>query len=93
MTKVRQTRQITIETHSITIIRTKGVQFSTYCEHCRETVSSFAPEQIAAVLQLDLTEICRRVEAKQIHLTNDGDSMAMICVNSLGGTQTKYLSE
>jgi len=93
MTRAKQTRQITIETHSITIIRTKNAPPSSYCEQCSEPVASLAPEQIAAILRLDLTEVCRRVEARQLHLTSAQDGLARVCVNSLGGTQTKYLSE
>lgn len=78
-----RTRQITIETHSITIIRTSGKQHSAHCGSCGERVTAFAPEQIAAVLRLDLTEICRQIETKQIHLTNDGEGIAMVCGNSL----------
>ena len=90
--KVRRT-EITIETHSVTIIRTKGKPFSAHCEHCRETVTAFAPEQIAAILQLNLAEVCRRIETHRIHLTNAGEGVAMVCGNSLGGTPTKYLPE
>lgn len=79
---MNRTRQITIETHSITIIRTGGRQNSVHCECCGETVTAFAPEQIAAVLRLDLTEICHRIEAQQIHLTSNGDNVAKICGNS-----------
>lgn len=80
---MNRTRQITIETHSITIIRTRGRQNSAHCECCGETVTAFAPGQIAAVLRLDLTEVCRQIETKQIHLTNDSEGVAMVCGNSL----------
>jgi hypothetical protein len=88
--KTRRT-EITIETHSITIIRTRGRQPSAHCECCDETVTAFAPEQVAEFLRLDLAEVCRRIAAKQLHLTNDGEGVAMVCANSLGATQTKYL--
>lgn len=90
---MNRTRQITIETHSITIIRTKSRRLPAHCEHCRQTVTAFTPEQIAGFLQLDLTEVCRRIETQQIHLINNGDGVAMVCANSLGTAQTKYLSE
>jgi len=82
MTSKRRT-EITIETRSITIIRTSGTHYAAHCQHCRQTVAAFAPEQIAAALQLDLTEVCRRVEMKHIHLTNNGRGAALICGNSL----------
>ncbi len=74
-----RTRQITIERHSVTLIRTNGANRSVYCEHCGEAAATFAPEQIAELLQLDLTEICRRVETKQIHLANSERGLALIC--------------
>ena len=88
MTTKRRT-EITIETRSITIIRTNGAHHSAHCQHCRQTVAAFAPEQIAEALQLDLTEICRRVAMKHIHLTNNGRGTALICGNSLGNEINK----
>ncbi|HQU85943.1 MAG TPA: hypothetical protein PKY59_22645, partial [Pyrinomonadaceae bacterium] len=55
--------EITIETHSITVIRTKGKRFSVFCEQCRKTVSAFTPEQTAFFLRLEIAEICRRIES------------------------------
>lgn len=78
----RRVTEITIETHSLMIIRTNSKQFSAYCERCRKTVSAFAPEQMAAFLRLDLTEICRRVETDELHLTGNGRTVALICGGS-----------
>lgn len=69
MNKTKQIRQITIETHSITIIRTSGGQLSAFCERCRETVPAFAPEQLAAVLQKTIAEILGLIENGELHLT------------------------
>jgi hypothetical protein len=79
MNKTRRTRQITIETHSITIIRTNGARASAHCEHCRKTVAAFMPEQIAEFLRLDLTEIRRRIETGELHLTDAEQGDALIC--------------
>lgn len=76
--------EITIETRSLTIIRINGAHYSVHCQHCRQTVTAFAPEQIAKALQLELAEICRRVETKHIHLTDNGRGTALICGNSVG---------
>jgi len=84
---MNRTRQITIETHTITIIRAKSRPHSVHCESCGKTVTAFAPEQIADFLQIDVAEVCRRIEAKQIHLINDGESAAMICGTSLEGKE------
>jgi hypothetical protein len=74
--------EITIETHSITIIRTNDRRFSAHCERCGKTVSAFTPEQIAVFLRLDLNEICRRIESGELHLTETGRAVALICGNS-----------
>ena len=83
MNKTRQTRQITIETHSVTIIRTNGKHLSAFCERCQTTVSVFAPEQIAAILRLTLAEVCRRVEKDELHLIENRRGVALICGGSL----------
>ena len=85
---MNRTRQITIETHSITIIRTNSVKHSTHCEHCQTTVSAFAPEKIAAFLRLDLAEVCRRIEAGELHLIETGRGVAFVCGDLSDNTQT-----
>ena len=74
--------EITIETHSITIIRTNDQRFSVRCERCEKKVSAFTPEQLATFMQLDLNEICRRIEAGELHLTETGRGVALVCGNS-----------
>ncbi len=75
-------RQITIETHSITIIRAKGKSYSTFCEHCQQNVVAFSIEQTAAILEINLHEVCSQIESGKFHLvTNDG--MTLVCGNSL----------
>ena len=71
--------QITIETHSITIIRTNGRPLSAHCERCQKIVAVFAPEQIAAMLGLTVTEVCRRVESDELHLIEIGRGVAFVC--------------
>ena len=80
---MNKTTQITIETHSITIIQTNSRRHSAHCERCGETVSAFTPEQTAMFLRLDLTEICRRIEAGKLHLTETKRTAgALVCGNS-----------
>lgn len=81
--KNKRQLEITIETHSITIIRTKGKIPPAHCENCLKTVTAFTPEQVAGFFQLSITEIYQRVATKQFHLTNEGRGLAMICGNSL----------
>ena len=81
-TKTKRT-EITIETHSITIIRTRGKTALAFCECCQTNVSVFAPEQIAAILRLTLAEVCRRVETDELHLIENRRGVALICGGSL----------
>ncbi len=75
--------EITIETHSVTIIKIHGARTTVFCEHCRVEVAAFAPARIAAFLHLDLTEIRRRIEAGELHLTETKRTAgALVCGNS-----------
>lgn len=74
--------EITIETHSITIIRAKSERFSAHCKHCQKTVSAFSTEQMATFLRLDAAEIYRRIESNELHLTETGNAVALVCGNS-----------
>ncbi len=88
--KIRHRRQITIETHSLTIIRTGGKKISAFCERCQTNVLAFTPEQIAAFLDLIVAEICLRVQSDELHLIKTGRSVALICGGSLSDEQTSY---
>lgn len=79
--KTKLKRQITIETHSITIIRAKGKSYFVYCEYCQQNVTAFSIEQIAAVFQLNLNEVCHQIEAGKLHLVAD-EGVALVCANS-----------
>ena len=69
--KTKQKRQITIETHSVTIIRTKNKSNSVFCEICQQIVTAFSIDQFANLFQMDLDEVYRRIESGKIHLTNN----------------------
>jgi hypothetical protein len=78
--KTRHTRQITIETHSLTIIRTRNVKASfVYCQNCRTKVATFAHTQAALIFRVDLRELERLFQINQIHFADD----AALCGNSL----------
>ncbi len=77
-----KTRQITIETHSITIIRTKGKSNSAFCEHCQQNVTAFSIEKIAAIFEMNLSEVCHQIESSRFHLVT-GEGVATVCGNSL----------
>jgi hypothetical protein len=81
----RRRTEISIETHEITIVRTSGTRLTAFCEACREDVPAFGLEQIAAVFQMSVSDVCRTIEEKKLHLVTARHSIALICGNSLKG--------
>ena len=79
---LRRRTEITIETHRTTTIWAKKTRFVEHCEHCRETVTAFPPEELALFLRLDPTEVCRRIGLGELHLIKDGRTVALVCGNS-----------
>lgn len=75
-------RQITIERHSITIIRISGKSRFLFCEDCQTESLAFTLEQLAGFLQIGLGEICQHIELSRFHLIN-GKGFALVCGNSL----------
>jgi len=73
--------QITIETHSITIIRTTGTPFNAHCEICRQRVSAFASHEIANALRLSTDEVETLHRAGEIHAVDSNNKL--VCGNSL----------
>ncbi|MBS1792234.1 MAG: hypothetical protein JSS81_00180 [Acidobacteria bacterium] len=82
-------RQITIETHSVTVIRLKSGSVSAYCESCREEVTAFSPAQTAAILRVDPAEVDRRIETNQIHLTRRERGATLVCGSLLKGLENE----
>jgi hypothetical protein len=65
--KVRRT-EITIETHSVTIIRTCGGSIeATFCETCRRNVQMFTPTNAALIFRVDAEFIEALLYSNQIH--------------------------
>lgn len=91
--KTRITRQITIRTHSITFVRKNGKFLSVFCQRCRAYVAAFAPEQIAAFLQLSVAEVCRLIETDEFHLLETERGAALVCGESLNGSKNKNFSQ
>lgn len=77
----RTKRQITIETHSITIIRTKGKSNFAFCDYCQKDVMAFSIEQTAEIWQMNLSEVCRQIESGMLHLVA-GEGIALVCSDS-----------
>ena len=70
--------EIKIKTYEIKIIRSR-VPNSAYCERCEESVTTFTPEQIAAVFQMTLSEVCRCIQTNKFHLVETRRGIALVC--------------
>lgn len=80
MTTKRQT-QITIETHSLTIIKTRtgGKSNSVYCRRCKSDVATFRHAHAALIFRVDAGELERLSQIGLIHAAGRSD----LCANSL----------
>ncbi len=78
-TKTRR-RVITIETHSLTIIKTRDDKSGfNFCQNCGENVSVFARAQAAFMFRVRGQFLEQLLETKQIHEVNK----TALCGNSL----------
>lgn len=73
--------EITIETHSITIIRTQSGKPKnfTYCPSCETNVAGFRHAHAALIFHVASAELERLSQSRQIHFTKTGE----LCGNSL----------
>jgi len=83
--------EITIETHSLTIIRTRGGRADDiYCRRCNANVATFRHAHAALIFRVAAPELERLSQIDSIHTTDDGDSDAF-CGNSLTGFFNKEI--
>lgn len=76
----RRRTEITIETHSLTIIRMQnGKPGFVYCRHCRTDVTSFRHVHAALIFRVAASELERLSQSNSIHTAED----AALCGNSL----------
>ncbi len=79
----RQRIEISVETHEIKTIRIRGgAANSAYCPRCQAETSVFSSEQIAALLKISDSEVCRDIETGKFHLI-ESEGAAFICGGSM----------
>ena len=78
--KIRRT-EITIETHSLTIIRMRSNAQKQFvvCQNCRTKTATFTEAQAALIFRVEASEIERLSQNNQIHFADD----SALCGNSL----------
>ncbi len=76
----RRRTEITIETHSLTIIRTRGAKSDfIYCQNCRTKAAVFSQPHASLIFGVDSGELERLFQNSQIHFA----SADALCGNSL----------
>ncbi len=76
----RRRTEITIETHSLTIIRMRGGKTdSAFCEICRRDVQIFAPAHAALIFRVNAGFLETLFRSNQIHAVSEN----ALCAASL----------
>lgn len=74
--------EITIETHSLTIIRMRGgAANSVFCETCRRDVQFFTPAQAVLIFRINAEFLDALFRSNQIHAVGEN----AVCAVSLAG--------
>lgn len=74
--------EITIETHSLTIIRMRGGLINaTFCENCRTNMQIFTPAQAVLIFRINAEFLDALLRFNQIHAVGEN----AICAASLAG--------
>ncbi|MCY7345324.1 MAG: hypothetical protein LH614_03815 [Pyrinomonadaceae bacterium] len=78
-THIRRT-EITIETRSLTIIRSRNVKSGCVrCQNCQTLTAAFTPAHAVLIFRVDAAEIKRLFQINQIHFADD----SALCGKSL----------
>ncbi|HEX8652673.1 MAG TPA: hypothetical protein VF708_17795 [Pyrinomonadaceae bacterium] len=81
---MKRTRIITIETERVLVVsRRPRPTIEGWCDRCDSMVRMVHASEAAARARVGLREICRRVEADQLHFNETPEGGLFICLNSL----------
>jgi hypothetical protein len=80
MNQAKRRTEITIETHSLTIIRLRGAKTDyVYCRECRTQVAGFSAPHASLIFKVSASELERLCQNREIHFaTSDA-----LCARSL----------
>jgi hypothetical protein len=84
-TNKRRTK-ITVETHNVIIIRTRGKIFSVDCEQCKKNTEAVTVEQSAIRLNTTALNVYSLIRTGELHFLRIAESqmLPLVCGNSLG---------
>ena len=76
-------KQITIETHQLTVVRSANRAVRVRCEECARQVSMVPPEEAAMLARVTPRTIYRWVEEGRLHFLETQPGQLTVCVESL----------
>jgi hypothetical protein len=83
--KKKRTTQITIETHQLLIIRTRGLQSIHFaCPVCQKQTVAFVPAQAALAFRVSAPHLLNLLDKNFIHLAGDKNYCGSSLANHFG---------
>jgi hypothetical protein len=79
----KRTTRITFESERLLVIRQPTSRTHHWCAACDAEVPVVTAEDAAIVADRSLAVICREIEAAHLHVTEIGDGLRLVCLNSL----------
>lgn len=80
---MKRTR-ITVETERVLVISSRRRRIvESWCDGCGHEVKLIRAEEAAFISGVGLRDICRQVEADNLHYMETADRVLMICLDSL----------
>jgi hypothetical protein len=80
---VSKSKEITVETERLLIIRRRYQAVEDWCEGCGEVVLMIRPDQAAAVTGRTLRTIFSEIEDGRLHFREFPDGLLVVCLTSL----------
>jgi hypothetical protein len=90
---VSKSREITVETERLLIIRRRYQAVEELCDGCGELALMIRPDQAAAVTGLTLRNLFSRIDEGKLHFRELPNGLVLICLNSLLEPTPKLLPQ
>ena len=78
-----ETKEITVETERLLIIRRRYRAVEEWCDGCGEQALMIRPDQAAAVTGRTLRTIFTDIESGRLHFRESPDGLLLVCLHSL----------
>ena len=79
----KRTTKVTVETHSLTILRTRGSASVVWCAACGMETQTVTVELAASLCSVTQRTIFRMLEADHLHFNETATGQLLICLESL----------